>query len=523
MSVATLPRMQRTKRKVGRKWMVLAGVTVALAGVLYIAFGSHPTTAPTATVSQVFEVVPMDLEIKVNKDGEIYAVDNTDINCQVEGGSTITWIVAEGTSVKKGETILTLDSTAIRQKIEDTTLDLKKAEADLSSSRETLEIQKSQNDTNLESAEVALDLARLDLKQYDEGTYPQQFADATTQVEMTKITLKNREEDLDQTRKLYTRSFVTAADVKKAELDVTTAQNDYEKAKTALRVLTDYSHAMDQTARKNTLVQAEQKVLRTKRENTANLSMRQVDLNAKEQALLLLQRRMARLKEQNANCTVTAPADGMVIYGTSTDRNAQNPIQEGAQVRERQLLVRLPDTTSMKAVVRIHEALVPKLKVGQKANVKIVGFPGDNSAALSKISVLVDNSNRWWNPDLREYPVDLTLDHAPKGLKPGVGASVEILIDRIPNALVVPLDAVYSTGSDRYVFVRSSERIVPVKVTVGANSDTHVQVLDGIKAGQQVLRLQAGQGRDLLEKAGIQADSTTGPGKRERGKDTGRS
>ena len=102
-----------------------------------------------------------------------------------------------------------------------------------------MEIQKNTNATNLESAEVTLALAKLDLKQYEEGTYPQQLTNARTEVEMDQITLNNRLEDLDQTRRLYVKNFVTAADLKKAELDVTTARNELSKSQTALRILTN--------------------------------------------------------------------------------------------------------------------------------------------------------------------------------------------------------------------------------------------------------------------------------------------
>ena len=79
------------------------------------------------------------------------------------------------------------------------------------------------------------------------------------------------------------------------------------------------------------MLQTEQRLYRVKRENTSNLSWRTADLTAKEQNLNVLKRRHDRLKEQYAACNVTAPADGMVVYGSTTDRNAQNPIQEGAR------------------------------------------------------------------------------------------------------------------------------------------------------------------------------------------------
>ncbi len=511
MSVAAIPGWLTGTKRGQRVWAMAGSGIVVLIAVLYFALSSGSAGGSPARIGQLYEVVPMDLEIKVTKDGEIHAINNIDILCEVEGTSTITTIVKEGTSVKKGDVLLTLDSTEIRQKLEDTALQLQKAEADLANAVEMLEIQKDSNATDLEGAMVAVSIAQLELKQYEEGTYPQQLLNAQTEVKMARITLENRLEDLEQSKKLYAKNFVTAADVKKAELDVTNARNALAKAETALKVLTEYTHEIELTSKRNAVVQAERRLQRTKRSNASNLSWRSADVNSKERNLNVLKRRYERLQEQLAACEVKAPSDGMVVYGSSTDRHAQTQIQEGAQVRERQLLIRLPDTSAMKAVVRIHESLVSYLQEGQKAMVSIVGQSEPVPARVMKISVLADNSQRWWNPDLREYPVDIALEVTPDRLKPGIGATVEIFVERLSNVLAVPLDAVYTVGEERFAFVQQGEEIHPVRVQVGKNNATHVQIVSGLEEGMRVLRLQAGQGRVLLEKAGIHTDPTTRP------------
>ncbi len=461
-----------------------------------------------------FTVMPMDLEVKILKDGELQAINNIDITCRVEGSNTIQQMVKEGASVKKGDVLVLLDSSQIKLKIEDTTLDLQKAEADLLTAREIKEIQESQNAANLEAAQVASTLAKLDLQQYVEGTYPQQKSNAETDLAMAQLSLKNAQEDLAQTNKLFGKGFVTAADVKKSELTVTTASNNLDKCRTALEVLTKYQYASDLATKKNAVAQADQKLYRTKRENASNLAQKSTDVTAKTQALELLKRRMARYKEQFDNCTIEAPADGMVVYASSNDRNSSSQIQEGAQVRERQLLLRLPDTSAMKAVVRVQESQVPKLQLGQRALVRIVGVARPISATLSRISVLADSASRWWNPDLKEYPVDLDLDVTPADLKPGMRADAEIFISRHENALAVPMGAVYAVGSRRFVFVREGEGAKAREVHVGAVTDTHAQLLDGVKQGDELLLLLSGEGRELLEKQGINVapEPTTRPG-----------
>jgi HlyD family secretion protein len=488
-----------------KKWplRIAAPVAGVILIALIVALSRGMSGSSNGPVGQFYAVVPMDLDIKINKDGELAAINNIDISCEVEGQTTIQTIVPEGSTVKKGDVLCTLDSSAIKQKIEDTTLDLQKAENDLTNSKEMKDIQESQNAANLEAAEVALTLAQLDLQGYVDGTYPQDLENAQKALEMAQITLKTKQEDLSQTKNLFSKGFMTASDVKNSELAETTAENEVSKAATALKVLTDYTHPKDTASKKNALSQGEKSLQRTKRENAANLSQKVADVQAKSQAYDVIKRRMDHLKEQFDACTITAPADGMVVYASSGDRWSQVQIQEGAAVRERQTLMRLPDTTSMKVTARIGETQVGKLSEGLRAKVRVAGQPKAIGATVTKISVLADSNQRWFNPDLKEYPVDLVLDETPKALKPGMGANVEILVNHLDNVLAVPLQAIYSAGPDTYVFVRDDQKVRPVKVKVGQSNDTHAQIRDGLEAGAQVLLLAAGQGRDLLEQNGI--------------------
>ena len=131
---------------------------------------------------------------------------------------------------------------------------------------------------------------------------------------MDRIALNNRLEDLDQTKRLYIKGFVTAADRNKAELDVTTAKNQLAKSETALKILTDYTHQMDMTSKQSSVLQTEEGLNRTKRQNASNLSWRSADLTAKQQNYVVLKRRYERLKDQFAACNVTAPPTANVPF-----------------------------------------------------------------------------------------------------------------------------------------------------------------------------------------------------------------
>lgn len=500
MSTLAIPNAPAGIRKLGLSpWLLVPAVVILALGALWAV---RQVRTPAAIASgQFHHVTRGDLIVRVAKDGELQAVNNIEIRNAVEGRTLVQTLVPEGSTVAKGDVLLVLDSSAITQQIDDAMLEVERAEADLTTAQETLEIQRGTNAANLESAKVELLLAQLDLEAYVEGNYPQALADARRAVEMAELTRTDKEKNLEQTMGLFAKGFVNAADVEKAKVEVLTANNDLEAATTALVVLEKYTHQKDLADKKNILAQAEAKLERVRKENASNLSQKVADERAKSQTLLIRKRKLETLQRQLAACVVVAPTDGLVVHAEG--RRNEDKVQEGAEVREKQILIKLPDTSKMKAVVRIVEAQVHKLQVGQRARVRIAGVREPIWATLSDISVMSDSASRWWNPDLKEYPVDLLLDTTPAGLKPGLGVQAEIFVDQKEDVMTVPLPSIYSAGTDRYVFVRNGNDVKPAKVILGTSNETHAEVTDGLQEGAEVLMLQAGQGRELLERHGI--------------------
>lgn len=517
MSVVTLPTAATSRRVPVWVMALVPLIVLGGAGVVFKDrfFGSSTSNPVTGTFQPA---VVIDLDVRLAKDGELQSVNNIDVINRVEGLSTIVELVKEGTFVHRGDKLVVLDSSNIQKAFDQSLLDLQTAEASLASAKEAKEIQEAINKANLQEAELGVQLAKLALKEYMKGTAPAAEAEARTKLRMAEIMVKNKEEDLATTRNLFARGFVTAADVKKAELEVLTVQNDLRKAETDLMVLLDYTHLKNMATKESDVAQAEQKLERTRKENLASMNKLGALLRQAEQSLDLRKQLHAKLQEQLDYCTIRAPADGMVVYATSSDRYGSEPIKDGANVRNLQTLIRLPDTSQMKAVVRVQEGQVSKLRVDDnnpmRATVNIVGLKRPIGGSVAKISVLADSGSRWWNPDLKEYPVEVLLDETPANCKPGMGCQVEVLLDRKAKVVAVPMTAIYTQGLQSFVFVRDQEGTgaVPIEVKIGATNETHAEILNGLAAGQETLLLQPGQGRVLLEKAGVKLQPTTRPG-----------
>lgn len=506
MSIA-ISRVDSRRRRLAVP-LALGAIALGAAVVFGVMKLGSQTSSPVINnvTARLYTVAPMALDVTVVKDGELQAVDNIELISKVEGRTTITDIVKEGASVKAGDVLVQLDSSTIRQQIEDESLGEQKDVASLTNAREMLEIQMSNNAAELEGAQVALELADIELKKFAEGTFPQDQATAKTKADMARINLQNKLDDLSQTKALFARGFVTAAEVKKSELAVTEAHNAVNEADTALQVLNQYTYRQQITSLQNALAQAKNKLERVKRQNESMINQKTADVDAAETALETRRRKLTKLKEQLSACTIVAPADGLVVYVNSRDQ--QSVIQQGTEVRERQAILRLPDTRSMKAIVRLNESQVTRVRPGQRALITIKGIQGlEVIGSVEKVSVVADSGNRWFNPDTREYPTEIRLETTPSGVKPGMGVSAEIMTARHEGVLAVKVASLYSVGKQSYVFVMKGETIQPRAVTLGASNNTHVEIVSGLESGERVLELQANEGKVLLEQSGIKSST----------------
>ena len=168
--------------------------------------------------------------------------------------------------------------------------------------------------------------------------------------------------------------------------------------------------------------------------------------------------------------------------------SSDTQIREGATVHERQIIMTLPDTTEMLVMVRVHEAKTDKLKLGQRASIRIEGIPNQEFlGTVTKIAVVADTQNRWLNPDLKEYETEITLDHTETPLKPGVTAHAEILVQTVTDILAVPVQAVYSKTGRRYLFDVSTDSVQPLEIELGAIGSEWAEITKGAVAGKRIL------------------------------------
>ncbi len=69
-------------------------------------------------------------------------------------------------------------------------------------------------------------------------------------------------------------------------------------------------------------------------------------------------------------------------------------------------------------------------------------------------------------------------------LRPGLLADAQVVLERIPDALHIPLQGVFEEGGNSIVYISAAGRLQPRRVELGRRTETRVEVLDGLVEGE---------------------------------------
>jgi len=505
------------KARGGRVWFRVALAVCLICSVGAAGWAVQAWTRSAKALADVdkFMVEPRSFNVVLNEKGELKAAKSTDINCEVEGRSTIITLIPEGTAVKEGDLLVELASDQIEDRIRQEELKEANAITAYESAQTELEIQRDKNESDIRKAELEIELKRLELEKYQKGEWEQMLKEHEIAIEQAEINLERREEDFKAAEELKARDFITSTEYEEDEFNKKRAEWDLEKARKAIEVLSDYTHVAALRRRQSDLDEAIKECARVKKNAEAEELKKLRAVEGKKKELDLTQDELADLRIQKEKTRITAPTQGFVVYYSGGGRrfwSSEEQIKVGGTVHERQTLLSLPDTSEMQVVLRVHEAKTDKLGLGQLAKITVEGLPGHEfTGKVTKIAVVADTQNRWLNPDLKEYETEITLDHADVPLKPGVTAHVEILVESVANSLAIPVQAVYTKGNRRYVFHEQSGELEPIEVVLGAIGTEWAEVKEGLSAEQRILLAFSDEHKrlipDLGPAAGANGDS----------------
>ncbi len=143
------------------------------------------------------------------------------------------------------------------------------------------------------------------------------------------------------------------------------------------------------------------------------------------------------------------------------------------------------DPSRMQARVLINQADVLSLRVGQAAQVRLdaypeMVFPGK----LEQLAPIGENGR--FSDKLRSFAAVFPIQGNDPRLMPDLTAAVDVELERLANALVVPRDSVITENGQTYVLLKSSLSFEKHPVKIGPKNDFDVVVESGLQVGDVV-------------------------------------
>ena len=196
-------------------------------------------------------------------------------------------------------------------------------------------------------------------------------------------------------------------------------------------------------------------------------------------------------RDRIAQMEVRAPAAGVVSYQMNFSQGWMNakPFKTGDNVWPGSSIMEIPDLTSLRLKGKAEEIDRGRMTEGQDVRVIMDPFPEKPFLGkLEAISPLTEQSFDW--PPSRNFRAYASMGTVDNRLRPAMNGRMDVIVDRIPDAISVPAKAVFARDGVPVVLVPGRDGLKPVRVEVVARNPDEVAVR-GIEAGAQVALVDA--------------------------------
>ena len=321
-----------------------------------------------------------------------------------------------------------------------------------------------------------------------DGEAQQKIRRAEDEWLVAKTDLGLAEADLVGTQRLFEKGFVTKKELENDQVRVEKAKVQVKATDTARKLFQIYEFPKTAEELVSKYEEALLNLDKTQKEAISKLAQAEAKFKSAQGRYRIEQSDLKELQEQLAKTKIYARKPGLVTYGGNSERHyyGEEQIREGATVRQRQVIITIPDMNAMGVRVKVHESYIKKVKTDMRARIRVESFPDRPiQGKVTKVAILPDSANRWMNPNLKVYKTTIKIEGVHKWLKPGMTAKVEILVDELQDVVFVPIQAVFAEEEEQVCYVHKGSLRRRV-VRTGEYNDEYIQILDGLEIGEKV-------------------------------------
>ena len=318
--------------------------------------------------------------------------------------------------------------------------------------------------------------------QVKKGEAVVEFDKTRTEQELAqhKSSMKSAQAEIEQARaqaRLTEEEDVTA--VMKARYDVETAKLEAGKQEIVSKIEGEEA--------KLKVTDSEQKLREAEQKQRSDRAVSKATIESKVQASQKALYDVQRAERALAQMILRAPTAGTISLVQLWHPDGQAAFKPGDRAWPGAPMAELPDMSTLRVISRVDETERGRLQSGQTATIQLDAIPDRQfTGHINQISTIAtaDFSGGW--PFPRNFNVEVALDQADSRLRPGMTAQLTIVIDHVPNAISIPVQASFQTSGHTVAYVLHGAEFDERVIELGRRSGDRVLVAKGLSPGERV-------------------------------------
>lgn len=394
----------------------------------------------------------------VTEKGEVESSSNVEVRCTVQskssGGTAILEIIDEGTYVNEGDLLVRFDSSGLEDEVNLQQITVNSSEA------------------AMVEAENVYKAAQIALEEYLQGTFKQEEQTLQNEIFVAEENLRRAEDYAQFSAKLAAKGYVTDLQLEGDRFAVDRTRKELEIAQNKLDILR-------RLTKKKMIGQFE-----------SDIHIAQAKLASAKKIYELDVDKLELIQSQIEACTLYAPSSGQVVYANETSRRGDSEfiVEEGAMIRENQVVIKLPDPKKMQVKAKINESRIDHVRDGQYVEIHFDAIP---DSKVDGVVTKVDEyplAGNWFSSGVREYGTSVQILDPPANLRPGMTAQVRIFVEQQKDVIKVPVQTVFEHGDTHFCVVSKNGQLEARELPhIGSTNDVFLVVKEGLSDDERVL------------------------------------
>jgi HlyD family secretion protein len=295
-----------------------------------------------------------------------------------------------------------------------------------------------------------------------------------------RSTLKSARAEIEQAKaqaRLTEEEDLTA--VSKARFDVETAKLDASKQEIVSRI---------EGAEANLKVSdAEQKLHEVEEKLKADRAVNKATVESKTQASKKAAYDVQRAEHALTKMMLQAPAAGTISLVPTWNPGGESAFKPGDHAWPGAPIAELPDVSSLRVSARVDETERGRLALRQTVSAQLDAIPDRQfTGQVEQISTIasMDFSAGW--PIPRNFDLKIALDQTDARLKPGMTVQLTVVVDRVPDAITIPVQASFQKSGQAVAYVWKDSKFQERVIEIGRRNRDRILVAKGLQPGERV-------------------------------------